>query len=723
MKSKQAGPSSGWSEDALERQLLESQTAQDHRPQSMVVAKRVIGRLSMRSLISGMVTGALTGMLAWGSVRPVLAQEIRVEKTLSSLHADNPQPAVELEIEERYAAGGNQAQRDDMEQTRAMIPPGQTWDLQPLYRDWADWEGAFQGLEQQRHQQWPSIQQPKAGEWTPSRTLSLLEDYMAIQRQLTKVYVYAHLRHDEELSAAEPKANYEKAQLLSTQFQEATSWLEPALMGLPEAKWDELVSSKELKPFAFWLQRLALARPHVLSPNEERLLAMVSLPLSGAQRTFSALQNVDFEYGEIEDGQGVKRPLTQGLFGLYLRDSDRTLRHNAFQRTFEVLGNHIHSLSELLSTEMQGQVFSARARHYPSVLDSALQPQKIPTSVYAELLKAVHESLPLLHRYIELRKEILGVAHLQPYDLHVPLVADLKIEIPYEKAVEWVIESVAPLGPDYQKVVKEGLTTGRWVDPYENKGKRSGAYSSGCYDSAPYVLMNYRGSLTDVFTLAHEVGHSMHSWLSNRHNTFWDSRYPIFVAEVASTFNEQLLFDLLLKKLSSPAERLYLINQKVEEIRTTLYRQAQFAEFELWLHQQVETGVPLTSQSMNEKYAELNRLYYGPALSDSRLLHQEWARIPHFYFCYYVYQYATGLSSAIALHDKVVTGDESARDHYLAFLQAGGSQFPLKLLEEAGVSLAHGEAVRDALTHFRHLLDQMEALLRSQRENLATASI
>lgn len=671
--------------------------------------------LLMRKLVVGVpLLAPVHQALAW----EVVAQEIEAPD-----RAESPSAAVEVEIEERYSSTDHQDRREEMEQTRATVPIEQTWDLKPFYRDWADWESAFQALEQQRNQQWPSLKEPTAKEWTPAQTRALLDAYMAIQRQITKVYVYAHLRHDEDLSAAESKANYEKAQLLSTQFQEATSWLEPALLALPEYQWHELATSKELEPFAFWLRKLSLARAHVLSPNEERLLAMASLPLSGAQRTFSALQNVDFEYGEIEDGQGVKRPLTQGLFGLYLRDSDRTLRHNAFQRTYEVLGNHIHSLSELLSTEMQGQVFSARARKYPSVLDSALQPQQIPTSVYTELLKAVHESVPLLHRYMELRKEILGVSDLQPYDLHVPLVADLKLEIPYEQAVQWVVESVAPLGADYQKVVQEGLTTGRWVDPYENKGKRSGAYSSGCYDSAPYMLMNYRGSLTDVFTLAHEVGHSMHSWLSNHHNTFWDSRYPIFVAEVASTFNEQLLFDLLLKKLTSPAERLYLINQKVEEIRTTLYRQAQFAEFELWLHQQVETGVPLTSQSMNAKYAELNRLYYGTALSDSPLLHQEWARIPHFYFCYYVYQYATGLSSAIALHDKVVQGDESARDHYLAFLKAGGSQFPLQLLEEAGVSLSKGEAVRDALEHFRHLLDQMEAHLRSQRENLATASV
>jgi oligoendopeptidase F len=679
--------------------------------------RRVSGwaELVMRGLLTSMALPSLTHQAP--------ALEVMTYDIEAPDRAESVSGAVEVEIEERYSACEIQERRDAMEQTRAMVAQEQTWDLRPFYRDWADWDAAFQTLEQQRHQQWPSLKQPQAGEWTPARTLSLLNAYMAVQRSITKVYVYAHLRHDEDLSAAEPKANYEKAQLLSTQFQEATSWLEPALLGLPESQWNQLVASPELKPFAFWLQKLALARPHVLSPNEERLLAMASLPLSGAQRTFSALQNVDFDYGEIEDGQGVKRPLTQGLFGLYLRDSDRTLRHNAFQRTYEVLGNHIHSLSELLSTEMQGQVFSARARHYSSVLESALQPQKIPTSVYTELLKAVHESFPLLHRYMELRKEILGVADLQPYDLHVPLVADLKLDIPYEQAVEWVVESVAPLGPDYQKVVKEGLTTGRWVDPYENKGKRSGAYSSGCYDSQPYVLMNYRGSLTDVFTLAHEVGHSMHSWLSNHHNTFWDSRYPIFVAEVASTFNEQLLFDLLLKKLTSPAERLYLINQKVEEIRTTLYRQAQFAEFELWLHEQVETGVPLTSQAMNAKYAELNRRYYGPALSDSPPLHQEWARIPHFYFCYYVYQYATGLSSAIALHDKVVNGDESARNHYLEFLKAGGSQFPLQLLEEAGVSLARGEAVRDALTHFKHLLDQMEALLRSQKQHLATASI
>jgi oligoendopeptidase F len=629
---------------------------------------------------------------------------------------------VEREIGVSYADEPSQ-RSEPMQQTRAERPMLETWNLDPLYAGWTAWEQALHQLEQQREQGWPTVRQPAVDGWTPAGVKTLLNAYMDISRALAKLYCFAHLRHDEDLSAAGPKGAYERSQIISTQFAEATSWLEPSLLNLPEEQWKNLVTSPELQPFQFWFEKLALQRPHILSASEERLMAMVSLPLSGASRAFSALHNVDFDYGEIFDGQGQKRPLTPGLFGVYLRDSDRQLRANAFQRVYDVLGGHIHTLNELLSTEMQAQVFQAKARHYQDVLESALQPQKIPTQVYSELIRVVTESLPLLHRYMELRKEVLGVDALQPYDLYVPLVPELQLEIPYSQAVDWVVESVSPLGQEYQEAVREGLTTGRWVDPFENKGKRSGAYSSGCYDSNPYILMNYRGTLSDVFTLAHEVGHSMHSWLANRNNTYWDSRYPIFVAEVASTFNEQLLFDLLLKKLTSPAQQLYLINQKLEEIRTTLYRQTQFAEFEWWMHQQVEQGNPLTSQSMDAAYGALNSTYYGPALSDIPTIHREWARIPHFYYGYYVYQYATGLSSAIALHDHVLKGGESARLHYLEFLKAGGSQFPLELLEKAGVSLRDGGAVKDALEHFEVLLHQMEKLLEAQKGSAQTASV
>ena len=590
---------------------------------------------------------------------------------------------------------------------RCDLPAAYVWDLSYLYPSVGDWEVDMQRLEQERNAGWPRMQSFHQKLTGVEAIGSALQEYFGTQRAISKVYTYAHLRHDEDLSNAVYSGLYERARHMEQSFTEAAAWLASELITLDEKLWKQLFEAASLAPYRQWLRQLHRCKTHVLPHNEARLMAMGETALASPQKAFSALTNVDLQFGEVLDQAGQARPLTHGLYQVYMRDQDRVLRQNAFERLFEVYRQHLHVLTQLLLGDMHRQLFHARAHRYTSCLDAALSPKAIPQSVYTELLKVVHEYAGTLHRYMELRKQVLGVETLHAYDLHVPLVQEVHLEIPYEQACAWVIESVAPLGAEYQGIVRRGLLEEHWVDVEETKGKRSGAYSSGCYDSPPYILMNYRGSLQDVFTLAHEVGHSMHSYLSNRNNEYASAHYPIFVAEVASTLNEQLLFDLLLKKLQTPQQQLYLLNQKLEEIRSTLFRQALFAEFELWLHQQVEAGVPVSTEALNEKYQALCHQYYGHALHPDQPLAWEWARIPHFYYDYYVYQYSTGLSCALALHERILKEGQAAVEDYLKFLRSGGSQYPIDLLEQAGVSIRHGEAVRTALQTFDLLVNRL----------------
>lgn len=587
------------------------------------------------------------------------------------------------------------------------------WNVETLYPNIEAWESAFNKIkEQPAAPYWPSLAKYRNRlQEGPKVVKEALEKVLSISRELDKLHTYAHLRHDEETTIDKHKSSYQRISALFSDFQHESAWMEPEFLALPAEKIESYLKSPELAPFRFHIEKLVRMRPHTLSIQAEEILAMASKPMQTSPKAFSAMNNADIKFNKIKDSQGQERELSHGLFQTYLRSPDRTLRENAFKGMHEQFYNFQNTLCELLYGEIQTHQFSAKARNYSSSLEAALFPKKIPQEVYRSLITAVRKGLGSLHRYIKIRKKMLGLSELHLYDMYVPLVSQVEIKMKYPEAEQLVIDSVAPLGSEYQNLLRKGMQSDRWVDRYENKNKRSGAYSSGCYDSSPYILMNYRGILRDVFTLAHEAGHSMHSLLSHKTQPYQYSHYPIFVAEVASTFNEELLMHHLLKKTSKKEERLFLINEKIEDIRATLFRQTMFAEFELKIHELVEADTPLTPDLLKKIYLELNRDYFGPdAVVDSEIA-IEWARIPHFYYNFYVYQYATGISAALSLAEKVLAGDVKARDAYLSFLKGGGSLFPIDLLKMAGIDMTSSKPVEAALRRFDSLVDELEKAL------------
>lgn len=595
-----------------------------------------------------------------------------------------------------------------MTKTRQDTLPQDHWNVEAMYPTYEAWEKA---LDAEEKSPWPQeIEKHRAHLGTSAKALhQLLDLYFSTRQRLERLYTYAHLRHDEDIAHDKHKTGYEKIQTLFHDFAQKTAWIEPQILALPQGHLQECLAAKDLATYHFFLEKLIRQRPHTLDAPREELLALASKPLHTAYKAFSALNHADLSFGTIADAQGKKHPLTHGQYGLYMRSYDRTLRENAFKTLHKQYSTHENTLAELLQGCVSVHHFEAKARNYPSCLEAALFPKDIDTSVYRNLIAAVREGLASLHRYMEFRKKSLGVDTLHLWDMYVPLVKDLPLTMSYEQAQEAVIASVAPLGKDYQDLLHKGLKKDRWVDRYENKNKRSGAYSSGCYDSFPYILMNYSGTLNDAFTLAHEAGHSMHSLLAHTHQPYPTSDYPIFVAEVASTFNEELLLQHLLAKEQDPATKRYLINQKVEDIRATLFRQTMFAEFELLIHELLEKGTPLTPALLKEAFCTLNQDYFGPNVHIDEEAFIEWARIPHFYYNFYVFQYATGISAALALAEKVLNGGEKERQDYLGFLQGGYSRYPLELLRQAGVDMASPAPIRSAIATFDRLVQELIA--------------
>lgn len=591
------------------------------------------------------------------------------------------------------------------------------WNVEALYPSFNQWEEDLQtwGRESQKKPRWPEVTNFR-GQLARSENeiASLLKNIFNIERHLSKLYTYAHLRHDEDVAHDLHKKNHARISALLYDFKEETSWIEPEILQIPEGKLNAYLKSEQLKEYRIYLEKIIRQKPHTLSYEQEELMALAGKALESSSKTFSAFNNADVKFGMAEDSQGRKLELTHGKFLVYLRERDRKLRQSAFENIYASYNAYENTLCEMINGEMQGHLFNARARKYSSCLEAALFPHQIDTRVYKTLIETVRKNIHVLHRYVALRKKLLGYSELHLYDLHVPLVHDVNLSMDYPKAVKEIVASVAPLGKEYQKDLEEGLKTKRWVDKYENTRKRSGAYSSGCYDSMPYILMNYHGTLNDVLTLAHEAGHSMHSLLSGRNQPYHYSHYPIFVAEVASTFNEELLLHDLLKHTKEKEKRAFLINQKIEDIRSTFFRQTMFAEFELRLHEWTEAGVPLTPTMLKQEYRKLNAFYFGPDLVIDEAIDVEWARIPHFYYNFYVYQYATGISAAHALVERVIQGDVAAKEAYLCFLSSGSSHYPVELLALAGVDMKSGEAIESTIRHFGELVEELEGLLSAK---------
>jgi len=600
----------------------------------------------------------------------------------------------------------------DMIPERKEVPLNERWNVEALYPVLTDWKKEFdlaKGREAQPR--WPNLKYFEGKLKDPHELAAFFDAYLALDRTLSKLYTYAHLRLDEDLGNDEFKQIFGLISSLIHDFRLEYSWVDPELLSMSEKDFKHLAAHAKLQNYRFYLEKLGRMRPHILSRDMESLLALSSKALETPYKTFGALNNADMTFAPAETSAGEKRELTSGTYLLFMRDPDRDLRKSAFINLHRGYEAHANMMCELIQGQVQSHLFVARARKFKDCREAALFPNSIDSAVYDNLISVIHENLGLLHEYMHLRKEVLGIEELHSYDLYVPLVPEAQTRMDFGDACQQVIDSVALLGDAYQEALQKGLLENRWVDPFENQRKRSGAYSSGCYDSMPYILMNYHGTLNDVLTLAHEAGHSMHSYLSRKNQSYLYADYPIFVAEVASTFNEQLLLKGLKEKVKTPKDLAYLINYEIEGIRTTIFRQALFAEFELKIHALAEQGETLTPTLLKDIYLKLNRVYYGPELMLDSGLEYEWARIPHFYYDFYVYQYATGLSAALALFEKVNESTE-ARDRYLQFLSSGGTRYPLDLLRLAGVDLHDKTPVRAAMKRFATLLNEFKKQLQ-----------
>lgn len=598
-----------------------------------------------------------------------------------------------------------------MSKSRNEIPIEDRWNVEALYSNPDQWKEELAQVQgKERSPRWPQFTTFKGKLGEPGETASLMEFYLSLDRKLAKLHTYAHLRADEDLGNDTFKSNYGLISSLFHDFQLETSWIEPELLALNEEDFRELTSHPSLTSYKFYFEKIGRMRSHTLTPELEELMALSGKALDTSYRAFGALNNADLAFKPAVDSKGAEHPLSNGTYLSYLRSPDRNLRKSAFLNLHKTFEAHANTLCELIQGQVQSHLFFSRARKFNNCLEAALYPHHIDMSVYENLIASVRRHLPLMHEYVAMRKKAMKLDQIHVYDLYVPLVEESQSSMEYTEARDAVIASVAPLGKEYQEYLKTGLEQERWVDVYENVRKRSGAYSSGCYDSMPYILLNYHGTLNDVLTLAHEAGHSMHSLLSRKNQPYIYAQYPIFVAEVASTFNEQLLLSHLKSKVKSKKDLAYLVNYEIEGIRGTIFRQTMFAEFELQLHKWIEEGVPLTPTLLKKYYIQLNRDYYGPDIVLDPELEIEWARIPHFYYNFYVYQYATGLSAALSLFQQATASTE-AKDRYLKFLSSGGRQFPIDLLKTAGVDMKSSAPVDKALEHFASLLSELKRFI------------
>ena len=541
--------------------------------------------------------------------------------------------------------------------------------------------------------------------------LSALKDLDAINMKFEKAYCYAKMKQDEDNRLG---SSQEMLGIITARAAEAgasTSFFSPELLSLSEKKLSGFLDENpELNAYDFVIKDALRMKEHVLSEKEESILARLSEVTGASDNIQSMLSDADLKFGKVRDSDGKKVELSHGNYINFMESPDRKVRKHAFTKMYEAYKNHINTFAAVYGTSVKADVTGAVIRGYDSARYAAMSSGNIPESVYDNLIEAVHENLPVLHRYIALKKKILGVKNLKMYDVYAPLVSVHETEISFEEAVEMMKECLAPLGEEYISRLTKGVESG-WIDVYETPGKTSGAYSFGSYDSYPYILMNYTGKLQDVLTLVHECGHSMHSSYTREAQPFTYGDYSIFVAEVASTVNESLTLRHLLDKEKDVEMRKYLLFKYIEEFRATVFRQTMFAEFELESHRLVEEGGSLTAQWLCETYDRLNTLYFGDALSHDDMIQYEWARIPHFYRAYYVYQYATGFSAATAIAGRILSEGAAAVEDYKKFLRTGSSMYPVDELKIAGVDMTSPEPVRDAMKTFEALIDELESLL------------
>lgn len=594
-------------------------------------------------------------------------------------------------------------------QSRNELATEDTWRLEDIFESDMDWEKEFQGIKEMI----PKISdfQGKLGD-SADTLFEALSYQDAISLRLGKLYTYAHMRYDQDTANSFYQGINDRATNLYTQVGSALSFIVPEILSIDESKIQSFLEEKEeLKVYAHALEEINKQRPHVLSAKEEALLAEASEVMASSSTTFGMLNNADLTFPTIKDENGEEVEVTHGRYTRFLESEDQRVREDAFKAVYETYGKYKNTFGSTLNGAIKKDNFNARVRNYSSARAAALSDNHIPEEVYDNLVNTINDNLHLLHRYVSLRKKVLGVEELHMYDLYTPLVKDVKMEVTYSEAKEYILEGLKPLGEDYLNVLKEGFEN-RWVDVHENKGKRSGAYSSGAYGTNPYILMNWQDNVNNLFTLAHEFGHSVHSYYTRQNQPYTYGNYSIFVAEVASTCNEALLNDYLLKTIDDDKKRLYLLNHFLEGFRGTVFRQTMFAEFEHTIHKKAQEGEALTPDLLTEIYYALNKKYFGEDIIIDEEIGLEWARIPHFYYNYYVYQYATGYSAATALSKQILEEGEPAVTRYINnFLKAGSSDYPIEVLKKAGVDMTSSDPIKEACKVFEEKLTEMEKLL------------
>jgi len=590
---------------------------------------------------------------------------------------------------------------------RKDIPQSDKWDLTTLFKSDDEWEKALAQIV-------PQAEELAKCKGTLSKSCADFLFALKLNEKLWKnvelVGNYAGLQHTADEGDSEATDKDGRFSMAYAEASAKVSFFETEILEIPDGKIKTWLELPDFKDYKVYIEKLLYLKPYILSEKEEKLLALQSETAQTAEKTFSVLTNVDLSFGQVEV-DGKQMPLTQSTWSVFLENHDRSIREKAYKQFYDGFEKHQHTLANLYAGSVNQDVFEMRARGYSSSLEKALYKDKVPVSVYLNLIKTVHDNLPMLHRFYALRKKVLKLDELRHYDVYVPLVKSVETNTSYEEAVELCRSALEPLGKDYTDILCNGLKNG-WVDRYENKGKRSGAFSSGAYTGYPYILLNYKEeNLRNVFTMIHEGGHSMHSWYSAHNNPFMQYSYTIFEAEVASTFNEELLFRYLISTAKTEEMKAYLLAMRANDILATLHRQTMFAEFELKAHSLVEKGTPLSAEVLRKTYRELLELYFGPEMHFESNSDMEGLRIPHFYSAFYVYKYATGISAALALAERVTKGGKKEKADYFEFLKSGGSRYPIESLAVAGVNMSRPEPVQAALNIFADLVVQLEELL------------
>lgn len=578
------------------------------------------------------------------------------------------------------------------------------WKLEKIYANEDDWEKDFNILKKES----PKLREFAGKLNDKEEILKYLELNEKVSRLGETLYVYAHMKSDEDTSNQKYQSYMNKIDAFMAEFASYGAFFVPEILALPDEFIKDLIKNDErFKIYEFMLMDILKEKPHILTKEMEELLALASDCLDAPSSIHNMLTNADMTFGNIKDEDGDEVELTEGNYSSFIKSKDRSVREAAFKRLFGEYKKFDNTLATTLTSSVKSFNFSARVRKYESPIEASLSPNDIPVSVYENAIKTINDNLSSLHRYVKIKKKLLGLEQMHMYDLYVPIIEVEKEKISFDEGVKLANEGLKPLGEEYLNLFNEGINSG-WIDKYENKGKRGGAYSWGGYDTMPYVLLNYHNELNDVSTLVHEMGHSLHSYYSRKTQPYYYAGYTLFCAEVASTTNEALLIHYLIEKEQDKKKKLYLINQELEQIRTTVFRQLMFAEFELYTHNALNAGEALTAADYSAKWHELNANYFGPDMVVDEDIDMEWARIPHFYSDFYVYQYATGYAAASAFANAILEGKENAVEKYKGFLKAGGSKYPIDILKDAGVDMTTSEPLEATIHRFNELLDMLE---------------